>query len=342
MAASVGIVGASGYGGAELLRLLEGHPAIDATVVAAASQAGEPVADLYPNLADERRFVPVDVDALAGLDLVFLATPQGPSLELAPQLLARDTTVVDLSDAFRLPADRFGEVHGAPHPHPGLLDEAVYGLTELHRAAIRDARLVANPGCYPTTAQLGLVPLAGLVEPGSVRVSALSGLSGAGRAARPHLHFAHAHDDLVAYGAPTHRHTQEIEHGTMLATGIDLGAITFVPHLVPIARGMHVSTTALLRDGVDAAAVQAALEDAWADEPFVRVLPPGGFPHSKAVAGSNGVQVGAVVDERTGTVVVSSVSDNLGKGAAGQALQNANLLLGLDEGLGLTATGVYP
>jgi N-acetyl-gamma-glutamyl-phosphate reductase len=345
MAHRLGIVGASGYGGAELLRLVASHPALDAAVVAANAQAGTPIATLFPNLAGERTFDAVDIEALVGLDVVVLATPHGVALELGARLHDAGTPVVDLSAAFRLSAAGFATWYGEEHPRPDLaagderhLDDVAYGLPEWHRAAIREARLVANPGCYPTATLLALAPLAELVVPGTVVVDAKSGTSGAGRAAQDHLHFAHVHGDLAAYGAPTHRHTGEIERWL---PG-ELGAVSFTPHLVPMSRGLLASCYATLADGVGSDAVQDALHTAYADEPFVHVLAPGTFPHTKAVAGSNGCQLAAVVDERTGRVVVTAAIDNLGKGAAGQALQNVNLLLGLDETTGLSAIGVYP
>jgi N-acetyl-gamma-glutamyl-phosphate reductase len=342
----LGIVGASGYGGAELLRLVAGHPAVAATVVAANSQAGTPVADLFPNLAGDRVFDPIDLDALAACDVVVLAAPHGLALDLGPQLHDAGVRVVDLSAAFRLSVDGFATWYGEPHPRadlaagdPAAADHVVYGLPELgYRDAVRDALLVANPGCYPTATLLGLAPLADLLVPGTVVVDAKSGTSGAGRAAKDHLHFAHVHGDLSAYGAPGHRHTGEIERWL---PG-ELGPVSFTPHLVPMVRGLLSTSYAGLADGVDGSVVQEALHDAYVDEPFVHVLSPGDFPHTKALAGSNGCQLSAVVDERTRRVTVTSAIDNLGKGAAGQALQNVNLLLGLDETTGLTPVGVYP
>ncbi len=345
MAHRAGIVGASGYGGVELLRLLDGHPAIEPAVVAANAQAGEPVASLFPNLTGARTFDAIDVGALAELDVVFLAAPHGVALELAPTLYEAGVPVVDLSAAFRLSADGFTTWYGESHPRPDLAageaqpgEGVVYGLPEFRRGSIRQATLVANPGCYPTAALLGLTPVAELLTPGSVVVDAMSGTSGAGRAAKDHLHFAHVHGDATAYGAPAHRHTGEIERWL---PG-DLGAVTFTPHLVPMSRGLLATAYGTLRDDVTADDVEDALRSAYRDEPFVHVLAPGTFPHTKAVAGSNGCQLGAVVDPRTRRVTVTSAIDNLGKGAAGQALQNANLVLGLDETSGLSAIGVYP
>jgi N-acetyl-gamma-glutamyl-phosphate reductase len=341
----LGLVGASGYGGTEFLRLVAAHPTIEVAVVAAASRAGERVSDVAPNLLDDRVLEPVDPDRLTGLDVVVLATPHGPSLELAPLLLAAGVRVVDLSGAFRLGATDFGAWYGEPHPAPELAADgasaAVYGLTEWNRPAIADAALVANPGCYPTASLLALAPLAGLVEPGSVVIDAMSGTSGAGRSASDHLSASSVGGDVVAYGAPTHRHTIEIEHG--LATlARSLGPVGFTPHLVPMPRGLLATVSARLSPGVGADEVRAALVERYADEPFVAVVAPGTFPHTKALTGSNGCRIGAVVDERTGRVVVSSAIDNLGKGAAGQALQNLNLMLGLAETTALTAIGVHP
>lgn len=332
----IGIVGASGYGGSELLRLLHGHPSIEAAVIAAGRQAGQPVASLFPNLAGDRVFDAIDVDQLGELDLVFLAAPHGVALDLAPELLDRGTRVIDFSGAFRLDPDEFKQWYGEDHPVPALAP-AVYGLPEFFRDQVVTADLVANPGCYTTTSLLALRPLADLVVPGTVSVSAMSGLSGGGRGAKDALHFAHAHADAVGYGFPTHRHTGEIERYAG-----DVGALTFVPHLVPMARGILADVTATLRPGATQQDVDAALAAAYDNETFIHVLPAGTFPHVKSVTGSNGVQLSATVDPRTNRVVASAASDNLGKGAAGQALQNANLMLGLDEALGLTSVGMYP
>lgn len=336
MAHRAGIVGASGYGGAELLRLLLAHPAIEPAVVAAHSQAGTPVASLFPNLSEARVFDAVELDALVDLDVVFLATPHGPALELGAALYEAGTRVVDLSAAFRLTADGFATWYGEAHPRPDLATAAVYGLPEHHRDEIAGAALVANPGCYPTAALLALLPLHDLVEPDSVVVDAKSGTSGAGRGTSDALHFSHVHGDLAAYGAPSHRHTGEIEQWS------GLGPISFTPHLLPMSRGLLATCYATLRPRVTEDDVAGAFAAAYGTEPFVHVLPAGSFPHTKALAGSNGCQLSAVVDRRTRRVVATSAIDNLGKGAAGQALQNANLMLGLEETTGLTAIGLYP
>jgi N-acetyl-gamma-glutamyl-phosphate reductase len=345
---SVAVVGASGYGGTELLRLLARHPAIEVSTLAAASSAGSELRSLAPNLpaasGGDRTFEPVDIGQLAAADVVVLGTPDEVSLELAPQLLAAGTRVVDLSGAFRLPADDFLAWYGRPHTAPAFAIDgstpAVYGLTEHARSSIRSAALIANPGCYPTATLLPLIPLMGLIEHEGIIVNAVSGTSGAGRAARDNLQASVVHADVVAYGAPSHRHTAEIEEH-LLPGGLD-AAIVFTPHLVPMTRGILATISARLRPGTDQAAVDAALQDAYAKEPFVHVLPPGEFPHTKSVHGANSCHLSAVIDPRTGRVLVTSAIDNLVKGAAGQALQNVNLLMGLDETLGLDVIGVYP
>jgi N-acetyl-gamma-glutamyl-phosphate reductase len=345
---TVGVVGASGFGGTEALRILARHPFLDVRVRAAASQAGRPLGAIAPNLASDlgagEPLTAVDVGLLAEMDLVLLATPDDVSLELAPPLLASGVRVVDLSGAFRLTAADYASWYGRQHTAPQLAldgaEAAVYGLTEFTRDRVRDAALVANPGCYPTATLLALRPLIDLIEPTGIVVSAMSGTSGAGRSASEHLQASIVHGDVVAYGAPAHRHTIEVEtHGTEGGLG---GAIVFTPHLAPMTRGLLATCSAALRDGVGQPDIDAALRTAYANEPFVHVLPSGTFPHSKALSGSNSCQLSAVVDERTGRVLITSAIDNLGKGAAGQAVQNANVMLGLDETLGLDVVGIYP
>ncbi len=355
MVFDVGVVGASGYGGAELLRLLDGHSELQVAVAAAHQQAGTPVEDLFPNLRGVGTLTAVDPAALADLDLVFLATPHGAAAELADDLVDRGTRVVDLSAAYRLSASEFATWYGESHPRPERLpaeradssgdahggNRAVYGLTEYAREEIREADLVANPGCYVITALLGLLPLSPLVDVGSVVIDGKSGTSGAGRATRDSLHVSHVSGSITAYGVPGHRHTGEIER-YLAVHGADVGPVSFTPHLVPMPRGLLITAYAQLADGYVADDVQTALQDAYRDEAFVRVLEPGDFPVTKAVAGSNGCQISAVVDQRTSRVVVTSVTDNLGKGAAGSAIQNANVMLAIDESTGLSAVGVYP
>jgi N-acetyl-gamma-glutamyl-phosphate reductase len=345
---SVAIVGASGYGGTELLRLLSRHPSLEVSTLAAASSAGAPLRSLAPNIpasdGGERILEAVDLDELAAADLVILGTPDEVSMELAPALLAAGARVVDLSGAFRLASGEFERWYGRPHSAPQLAIDgatpAIYGLTEHARPAIAKAGLVANPGCYPTATLLALIPLMGLIEHSGIVVNAVSGTSGAGRTAKDTLQAAIVHGDVVAYGAPSHRHTVEIE-AHITADGIDT-PIVFTPHLVPMSRGILATISAPLRPGTGQVEIDDALHAAYESEPFVHVLPPGEFPRTKSVHGANTCQLSAVVDPRTGRVLLSSAIDNLVKGAAGQALQNANLMLGLDERLGLDTIGVYP
>jgi N-acetyl-gamma-glutamyl-phosphate reductase len=345
---TIGVVGASGFGGSEALRILARHPAFEVKVRAAASQAGRAIGELAPNVpptqGGNERLEEHDVERLTELDIVLLATPDEVSLELVPVLLAADVRVVDLSGAFRLSATDYRAWYGREHTAPDLAhggtDAAVYGLTEFARDAVASAQLVANPGCYPTATLLAIRPLHGLIEADGVVVAAMSGTSGAGRSSSEHLQASIVHGDVVAYGAPSHRHTAEIE--THVSRTGATGRIVFTPHLVPMSRGLLASCSAVLRPGVGQDDVDAALRDAYRDEPFVHVLATGTFPRTKAVHGSNACQLSAVVDGRTGRVLVSSAIDNLGKGAAGQAVQNANIMLGLDETLGLDAIGVYP
>jgi N-acetyl-gamma-glutamyl-phosphate reductase len=340
----IGIVGGSGYGGAELLRLLAGHPTFTVRTVAASSTAGKALGDVFPHLAGaplaEAVLAPAEPEALAGCDLVLLATPHEASMRLAPALLAQGSAVVDLSGAFRLPPADVTRWYGVEHSAPELAP-AAYGLPELFRDDLVGARLVASPGCYPTAALLALAPLAGLVHPDGIAVAGLSGTSGAGKGLREDLHVTHAMGNAGAYAAPGHRHTPEIGAAWSRLLGEE-SPVAFVPHLLPMARGLLCTATARLRDGVGEADIRAAYAKAYDGEVFVTLLPPGTWPQTAYVRGGNGAHIGVAVDERAGTVVASCAIDNLVKGAAGQALQNANILLGHAEDAGLTAAGVYP
>ncbi|HVL99291.1 MAG TPA: N-acetyl-gamma-glutamyl-phosphate reductase [Egibacteraceae bacterium] len=338
----VGIIGGSGYGGAELLRLLGSHPTLKVRTVAARTSAGRDLAEVFPHLGMSGRLAPSEPDAVAGCDVVFLATPHEASMALAPALLDQGAAVVDLSGAFRLDAATFSDWYGLAHAAPDLAP-AAYGLPETSRGDLDGARLVANPGCYPTAALLALWPLAGLVDPATVVVAGLSGTSGAGKGLREDLHVSHAVANVSPYAAPRHRHTPEIEAGWARAARLPEPApVSFTPHLVPMARGLLATVCAALTDGVDPAAVRGAYADAYAGEPFVTVLPEGAWPATAYVSGGNAAHVGVAVDPRTGRVTASCAIDNLGKGAAGQAIQNANIVLGLPEAAGLSAAGVYP
>jgi N-acetyl-gamma-glutamyl-phosphate reductase len=341
-AMKAGIVGASGYTGAELLRLLAGHPQIEVAVATAHSHAGQSVGEHTPSLAaaySGLRYEAADPALLDGLDLVFCGLPHGESQKIIPELRSRVGLIVDLAADFRLrdPA-LYPAWYGEEHACPELLDQATYGLPELFRPALGGATLIASAGCYPTAAGLALAPLlrAGLVESSGLVVNAASGVSGAGRALKDSLHFAAVDEDFVAYGLLTHRHTPEMEQ--------ILGAqLLFTPHLAPMVRGIlatcYARPTAAHAD-LATADIMAALHEAYDDEPFLVVSDTP--PSTKATAGSNTAHVTARVDERTGWVLTLCALDNLVKGAAGQAIQCANAALGLPETTGLPLGGLYP
>ncbi len=333
---NVGVFGASGFGGAELLRLLAGHPQMDLKLATADTQAGGRVADLYPSLAaayPDTVFADADPVAADGLDLVFLALPHGASQGLVPELRERAGVVVDLAADFRLkdPA-LYPAWYGEDHQHPELLAEAVFGLPELFRADLPGATLVAAAGCYVTAASLALAPLVrhGVVEARGVIVDAASGVSGAGRVPKANTHFNTVDEDFTAYGLLRHRHTPEMEQ----ATG---ASILFTPHLAPMNRGILATCYARATDGRDPLEV---LADAYRGEPFIVVSDRP--PSTKATLGSNSAHLTARVDRRTGWVITMCALDNLTKGAAGQAIQCANAALGLPETAGLPVVGVYP
>jgi N-acetyl-gamma-glutamyl-phosphate reductase len=335
----VGIAGASGYAGAELLRLCAAHPDFEVVVAGAGTQAGQPVAALYPSLAAAYpglEFSKVGTDDLADLDVAFLALPHGESQGLAPGLVDRVGVLVDLSADFRLhDASAYPHWYGHDHVAPELLGRFVYGLPELFRAELAGARLVAAPGCYPTAAALALAPLvrAGMLETTGVIVDAASGVSGAGRKLAPTTHFNTADEDFTAYGLLHHRHTPEIEQ----ATGTE---VLFTPHLAPMNRGILATCYARPATELDTAQVLGILGEAYRGERFVVVSE--ASPSTKATMGSNCAHLTARVDPRTRWVLVVCALDNLVKGASGQAVQCANIALGLPEATGLPVAGVYP
>jgi N-acetyl-gamma-glutamyl-phosphate reductase len=336
---SVGILGASGYAGSELLRLATGHPELDVRLAGADSQAGTPVAELYPNLAaayPDLVFTDAGVDDCDGLDLVFLGLPHGLSQDLVPELRGRVKWIVDAAADFRLkdPA-LYVQWYDQEHPAPELLAEAAYGIPELFRDELRGADLVAVAGCYPTGAALALAPFvrAGLVERTGVIVDAASGVSGAGRPPKPHTTFAVADENMTAYGLLDHRHTPEIEQ----ATGAQ---VLFTPHLVPMTRGILSTVYATPAAGASRADLLSCLADTYAGEPFVVVDER--IPSTKAVRGSNCAHLTVRHDERTSRLLVISAIDNLVKGTSGQAIQCANLLAGLPETTGLPLAGLLP
>ncbi len=335
----VGVVGASGYAGVELLRLCAAHPDLDVAVAAAGSHAGATVADHTPSLAaayPSLTFDATDPAVLDGLDLVFCALPHGESQKLVPALVGRVGAIIDLAADFRLrdPA-LYPTWYGEAHHAPALLDQFVYGLPELFRADLAGATLVAAPGCYPTAAALALAPFAraGLIETTGIVVDAASGVSGAGRGLSDRLHFGAVDEDFTAYGLLDHRHTPEIEQ----AVGAQ---VLFTPHLAPMVRGILATSYARPTGELTTDDALGVLRDAYAGEPFVVVSDRS--PSTKATAGSNCAHLTARVDQRTGWLVVLAALDNLVKGAAGQAVQCANAVLGRPETTGLPLAGQYP
>lgn len=340
----VGVVGATGYTGAELLRLLVTHPAAEIVRITSRSEAGMPVADLFPNLRGhlDLRFSDVDTDRLGRCDVVFFATPHGVAQAMVPGLLARGTRVIDLSADFRLRDIKSWEKwYRQSHECPELVGEAVYGLPEIHRERIKSARLIACPGCYPTSVILGFLPLLerGAIDLSDLIANSASGISGAGRGASVDNLLAEASDSFKAYGAAGHRHLPEIVQGLEEIAGAPVG-LTFVPHLLPIIRGIHSTLYANLLDAdLD---VQALFETRYRDEPFVDVLPAGLHPQTRSVRGSNVCRIGVVRPGGGKKVVVMVVEDNLVKGASGQAIQAMNIMFELAETCGLTAPPLLP
>jgi len=346
---NAGVVGGSGYTGLELLRLLARHPHARAVCVTSTTHAGRKVADEFPSLrgAVDLEFSAVDTAALAECDVVFCATPNGVAMNLAPGLLEAGVKFIDLSADFRLTdAAVWAKWYGQEHACPALLAEAVYGLPEMHRARITGAQLVANPGCYPTAVDLGFLPLVerGMVEFDSLIADVKSGVSGAGRKASLVTALGEAADSFKAYALAGHRHAPEIMQELTAAAGRAVDVL-FVPHLLPIIRGIHATLYARLAgdgggDGDGESDLQALYESRYAEEPFVDVLPPGAQPDTRSVRGSN---VCRIALHRAGdTVIVLSVIDNLVKGAAGQAVQNMNLMFSVPESAGLEQVALAP
>ncbi len=344
----VSVIGASGYGGAEAVRILATHPEVRLVHVTAETRAGQPLADLYPNL---RGFVDLTTEAVdpavisGDSDFVIISLPSGKAMALVPELLERGVRVIDVAADFRLhdPA-AYPEWYRFTHSAPRYLADAVYGLPELHRQAIRTARLVANPGCYPAGALLALSPLlrAGVVAREGIMIDAKSGVSGAGRGgASGGYQFSETNEDVRAYAVPGHPHTAEIEQELSGQAGGEV-RVTFVPHLIPMTRGILVTAYAKLARTLTLEEATTLYREAYAGEPFVRVLPQGTLPQTKATWGSNFCDLAVRIDARAGVAVAIAALDNLMKGAAGQAVQNLNLMAGLSEDRGLRTPGLYP
>ena len=348
----VGIVGGTGYTGVELLRLLAAHPEVEIQVITSRSEKGLPVADMYPNLRGhlDIAFSEPDMKILTQCDVVFFATPNGIAMTMARELVDAGVKVIDLAADFRIKdIKEWSKWYGMEHACPELVEQAVYGLPEVNRAEIKKAQLIANPGCYPTAVQLGLLPLIenGLIDTDNLIADAKSGVSGAGRTAAVATLQAESSENFKAYAVAGHRHLPEIKQGLALANiksnKSEVG-LTFVPHLVPMIRGIHATCYATLKDKKKntAAQLQALYEKQYADEVFVDVLPAGSFPETRSVKGANHCRMAIHVPQEGNTVVILSVIDNLVKGAAGQAVQNMNIMFALNEDAGLTAIALVP
>ncbi len=339
----VGIVGVTGYTGVELLRLLAAHPEVNLKAITSRSEEGVKVADMFPNLRGrtDLAFTVPDVDTLSSCDLVFFATPNGIAMKMAQELVDAGVRVIDLAADYRIKdISLWQQWYGMEHASPDLVAEAVYGLPEINRAQIKDARLVANPGCYPTAVTLGYLPLVenGLLDGTSLIADTKSGVSGAGRGANVGTLFSEVDSSFKAYAAPGHRHLPEIRENLQTISGKSVD-LTFVPHLLPMIRGIHATLYAKLPDGID---LQQLYEERFADEPFVDVLPAGSHPETRSVRGGNICRMAIHRPQGGDTVVVLSVIDNLVKGAAGQAVQNMNIMFGFAEQTGLDMIPVMP
>jgi N-acetyl-gamma-glutamyl-phosphate reductase len=344
-----GIVGGTGYTGVELLRLLAKHPKVEVSVITSRAEAGVKVADMYPSLRGhvDLVFTEPDVDALGECDVVFFATPHGVAQNLMPALMKTSARIIDLSADFRIrDTELWGRWYGQAHGCPELVDQAVYGLPETNREAIKTAKLIACPGCYPTSVQLGLLPLLenNLVDPARLIANAASGASGAGRQGKIDNLLTEISDSFKAYAANGHRHLPEIEQGLrdIQPQGAAPAALTFVPHLLPMIRGIHATLYATLIDGASRVDLQTLYETRYANEPFVDVLPAGEHPQTRTVKGSNVCRISVFRPQQRDTIVVLSVIDNLTKGASGQAVQNMNIMFGFEETAGLDVIALLP
>ncbi|MCK9987787.1 MAG: N-acetyl-gamma-glutamyl-phosphate reductase [Azoarcus sp.] len=339
----VGVVGGTGYTGVELLRLLARHPDVQLHAITSRGDAGMAVSEMFPSLrgrVDLRFVAPADAE-LDRCDVVFFATPNGIAMQQARELVDKGVRVIDLAADFRIrDVAEWQKWYGMTHAAPELVAEAVYGLPERNREQIRSARVLANPGCYPTAVQLGFLPLieAGVADLSHLIADAKSGVSGAGRKAEVHTLFAESADSFKAYGVPGHRHLPEIRQGLVGMAGKAVG-LTFVPHLTPMIRGIHATLYVRLTQDVD---VQDLFESRYRAEPFVDVMPAGSHPETRSVRASNMCRIAVHRPQGGDVVVVLSVIDNLVKGAAGQAVQNMNIMFGLDEALGLDIVPVSP
>jgi len=339
----VGIVGGTGYTGVELLRLLANHPQVSLEVITSRTEKGLAVADMFPNLRGyvDLTFSEPDIAQLRQCDVVFFATPHTVAMNLVPELLALGTRVIDLSADFRLTDIAVWEKwYNTKHLCPDIVEQAVYGLPEVNRASIKDAQLIAVPGCYPTATQLGFLPLLeqSIIDEKQLIADAKSGVSGAGRKAAIGTLLAEASENFKAYGVAGHRHLPEIEQGLARAAKTDVN-LTFVPHLTPMIRGIHATLYGQLKQDVD---LQALFEQRYQDEPFVDVMPAGSHPETRTVKGANTCRIAVHQPQGANTVVVLSAIDNLVKGASGQAIQNMNIMFGFEESTAINTIPVLP
>jgi N-acetyl-gamma-glutamyl-phosphate reductase len=346
MTTRIALIGATGYTGAELWRLLANHPNVEITVAVARKEVGKRVSELFPHLVGRSSLVleAFDADSVARrADVAFLALPHGTAAETAKALHDRNVIVIDLSADFRLRDVEVYEKYYAPHPCPGLIESAVYGLVEHHRLHLAKTRLVGVPGCYPTSVILAAAPMlrAKLVEPEGILAACMSGVSGAGREAKVSSLFCEAGEGISAYGVGTHRHQPEMEQ-ELSRVANEKVTLTFVPHLAPMSRGIHATVVMDLKEGVTPEAVDEAFLAAYGDQPFVRWLGFAQYPSTTHVRGSNRALLSGMIDKRLGRLVVTSVIDNLVKGAAGQAVQCLNVVCGWPETMGLEAGALFP
>ncbi len=342
-----GIIGATGYAGGELVRILLGHKEVEIKWYGSRSYIDQKYASVYQNMFQlvEDTCLDDNIEALAQqVDVIFTATPQGYLAGLLTEEILGKTKVIDLSADYRIKdVSVYEKWYNIQHKSPEFIEEAVYGLCEINREKVKKARLVANPGCYPTCSFLSIYPLVkkGYIDTKTLIIDAKSGTSGAGRGAKVDNLYCEVNENIKAYGVASHRHTPEIEEQLSLVAGEKV-TLNFTPHLVPMNRGILITAYANVKEGVTASQIRAAYEEAYQDEKFVRFLNPGVCPQTKWVEGSNYVDVNVVLDERTGRVIMMGAMDNLVKGAAGQAVQNMNLMFGLPEDMGLTLVPMFP
>lgn len=343
----VGIIGSTGYAGQEIVRILLQHPEAEIVWYGSRSYIDEKYSSVFGNMVDlvDEKCLGEDMDALAAqVDVIFTATPQGLCSKLVSEKILSQTKIIDLSADFRIKdVAKYEQWYGITHPSPQFIDEAVYGLCEVNREQIRGARLLANPGCFPTCSTLSIYPLAkeGLIDMKTVIVDAKSGVSGAGRGAKVQNLYCEVNESIKAYGIASHRHTPEIEDQLSYASG-ETVTINFTPHLVPMNRGILTTSYATLKQSVSSEEVRKIYQKYYGQEYFVRVLDPDVYPETRWVEGSNFVDVNFKIDERTGRIIMLGAIDNVVKGAAGQAVQNMNLMFGLEENTGLRIVPMFP